>query len=229
MQTIPEFLQQINFLRSKDYTCVYSTHHVLVKHDFYTLKNNHCALETDHYLNVIRANEAGIDKELIYYTVTAHSQSKLDKVFDKCQLIATSLDTLTIIDQQAGYLSDEKPFTSIALRMIPTEKVALTESNGIYLSQLADLSARLKKLNHIAIRGIFISPASETSFLATKLKENFSIIKNIRSVLPCTFSYFCMEGVTDELSNDTRDSFLDTLEVIRLLNNTSLYAEFLLS
>lgn len=229
MKTIPEFLQQISLLQSKNYTFIYTSDDELSEKDMFLLTEMNCAIETGNYSNVLLANEMGIIKDLIYFNVTESSQLYLNQVFGKCRLLATSLDVLAAINHQAQSLLAHSSLEGIAIRIIPEEKSVNDNKNGIYLNHISDLSAKMKKLDNIAIRGIFILPPNMPNYHATKLKEYFSIIKSIRAWLPCTFSYFCIEHVINELSDNSRDSIISNLEVISLLNNTSLYSEFLLS
>lgn len=229
METIQGFLQQISLLQSKDYTCIYTSDDELSEKDMFLLAEKHCAIETENFSNVLLANKIGISKNLIYYNVTESSRLHLKQVFGKCRLIATSLDVLNDMNHQAQSVLADGSLEGIAFRILADEESVIDNKPGIHLNRLSDLSATLKKLDNIAVRGIFILPPYMPHYQAEKLKEYFSIIKNIRSRLPCTFSYFCMEHVMKELSGSSRDSVLSNLEVIRLLNNTSLYAEFLLS
>lgn len=229
MISVSEFLQLVSIILSKDITCIYKTNQPLSEKDILDLSINNCGVETDNFLDILTASSAGLSKNHIYFDVTCDSQNHLEDVLGKCRLIVSSLDVLSAVNHQVQKFTENGFAEPIAIRVIPDENEIPGDHQGIYLSQITELSSKLRNLDQLTIRGIFINPYLMPYTPSSKLKDYFSTIKNIRSWLPCTFSYFCMEHVTDEFSNIADSTLIDNLDVLCLLNNTSFYSEFLLS
>lgn len=228
MNHIEDFFNQVSFISKKDLTCIYKVFKALSIKDAQDLVKIRCAIETTLYTDVLTAIEVGFRKEQIYFDVQKDSQHQLARIWGKCRFIVSSLDVLDSIQSLAQNSNGNDFVETIAIRIIPDETTT-EHTIGIPIDQLTALSTKMRKLDNIAIRGIFIHPINEPYSPASRLQDYFSTVKNVRALLPCTFSYFCMEKISSKLSSLTDNSISNQLDTICLLNNTSLYSEFLIN
>ena len=77
------------------------------------------------------------------------------------------------------------------------------------------------------MRALFL-PFDLTGDLSRQSKDAFSLVKKIRSDMPCMLHAFCFEGLLEPLAQgDTK--LRQTLRMLASLNDTSLYATFFIS
>ena len=77
------------------------------------------------------------------------------------------------------------------------------------------------------MRALFLSFDPESD-LSRQSKDAFSLVKKIRSDLPCMLHAFCFEGLLEPVAQGDEE-LLQTLRMLASLNDTSLYASFFIS
>ena len=84
-----------------------------------------------------------------------------------------------------------------------------------------------RRTEHLAVRALFLSFDPESD-LSRQAKDAFSLVKKIRSDLPCMLHAFCFEGLLEPVAQGDEE-LLQTLRMLASLNDTSLYASFFIS
>ena len=228
MNTIDNYLGQSASLRS-DYICVFSAIADLSEQDMLSLKQAGGALETGDVSTVLLANSIGIPHEMIFFDTYGRTLKELAAVFGKCRYIVSSLEEIEAVNSAAKDFVLPGRLETIAIRIVLAEESDLKSTLGIHEAQIPELATALRKAEHIAVKGVFVRTENSKNVSAERLKRYFSLVKDFRSYLPCTLSYYCFEALLENLSRDEGKAFSDSLEMIHSLNDTSLYAQFLLS
>lgn len=227
MKDIRNFLEETQNLRSAKYTCVYLADHEINERDAILLEKNGCAIETKYVSSILLANSIGIAKDMIYFDMAGKTPKEAASVFGKCSYIISSINEIDILNSIVEELNGPGHMETIGIRIAPVEDI-FDSVSSIPATKISDLAASLRKADYIAVRGIFIYPGQLKYSSKNSLQDCFSLIKEIRSSLPCSLSYFCMESLIETLGS--RSEFLrHDLEIVRSLNDTSLYASFLLN
>ena len=68
-------------------------------------------------------------------------------------------------------------------------------------------------------------PLDSSGDLCLQVRDAFSLVKKLRSDLPCMLHSFCLEGVLEPLAAGNAE-LLNTVRMVAALNDTSLYARF---
>ena len=116
---------------------------------------------------------------------------------------------------QEGYLED------IAIRVWPNGGGAFTAEN------IPEFARLIRRTDNLAVRALFL-PFDQSHNLSRQAKDAFSLVKKIRSDLPCMLHAFCFEGLLTPLAQGDTE-LLHTLKMLASLNDTSLYAAFFIS
>lgn len=125
------------------------------------------------------------------------------------------LDSLTTPFLPEGYLED------IAIRVYPLGGGAFAAAN------IPEFGRLIRRTDHLAVRALFL-PFDQSGDLSRQAKDAFSLVKKIRSDLPCMLHAFCFEGLLKPLAQGDTE-LLQTLRMLASLNDTSLYASFFIS
>lgn len=125
------------------------------------------------------------------------------------------LDSLTTPFLPEGYLED------IAIRVYPLGGGAFTAEN------IPEFGRLIRRTDNLAVRALFL-PFDQSGDLSRQAKDAFSLVKKIRSDLPCMLHAFCFEGLLEPLAQGDTE-LLQTLRMLASLNDTSLYASFFIS
>lgn len=125
------------------------------------------------------------------------------------------LDSLMTPFLPEGYLED------IAIRVYPVGGGAFTAAN------IPEFGRLIRRTDNLAVRALFL-PFDQSGDLSRQAKDAFSLVKKIRSDLPCMLHAFCFEGLLEPLAQGDTE-LLQTLRMLASLNDTSLYASFFIS
>lgn len=161
-----------------------------------------------------------IDPRTVFLSAASDKQSLID-AHGCCRYLAETPEEIKKLDEivspllQDGYLED------IAIRVYPNESGAFTANNIPEFAQL------IRRTDNLAVRALFV-PFDLGGDLSQQAKDAFSLVKKIRSDLPCILHAFCFEGVLGPLANGD-PSLIHTLRMLASLNDTSLYASFFIS
>ncbi len=145
------------------------------------------------------------------------SDETLSALYGKCRYVISSKAEVKQLDRvvapfiKTGYLET----IAIHLKNI-SEEASFTPNN------IPEFSRWIRFSQNLAVRGIFVDIEGNW---AENAKQSFSLIKKIRSDMPCLFSYFCFNGLLEPLENGDEE-LLKTLKILTSLNDTSLYACF---
>ena len=228
MKTVACFLEHTFLLRA-DYTCVFYTAKDLPENELFQLSQEGYALQTNCVANVMLANNIGMPRERVFFDAQGKSTEELASVFEKCLYIVSSLEEISVLNSVAGAFLLSGQLEAIAIRLHPTIEGSSADALGNSKEQIAKLAAALRKAEHIAVKGVFVCLSDSGKVSSELLKQRFSLVKDFRSYLPCTLSYFCFESLLESLSEKENNTILESLEMISALNDSSLYAQFLLS
>lgn len=161
-----------------------------------------------------------IDPRTVF--LSAHAgEDELQAAHGHCRYLAETpeelqkLDSLTTPFLPEGYLED------IAIRVYPLGGGAFTAAN------IPEFGRLIRRTDNLAVRALFL-PFDQSGDLSRQAKDAFSLVKKIRSDLPCMLHAFCFEGLLEPLAQGDTE-LLQTLRMLASLNDTSLYASFFIS
>lgn len=139
----------------------------------------------------------------------------------RCRYLAQTPEELQKLDALAGPLLPEGYLEDIAIRVWPRGGGAFTAENIPVFARL------IRRTDNLAVRALFL-PFDPEGDLSRQAKDAFSLVKKIRSDLPCMLHAFCFEGLLEPLAQGDPE-LLQALRMLASLNDTSLYAAFFIS
>lgn len=156
----------------------------------------------------------------IFFDCTGQTDDALRKVFGKCRFVIRNKAQMQQLDRVVQPLLPFGYLENVVIRLSEggADATAFTADN------IEEFSRWLRFSEALAVRGIVID-LSAADDLSEAARSAFSLIKKIRSDLPCLFHCFCLEGLADQLISGDKE-LLRTLKMLASLNDTSLYAEF---
>ena len=153
----------------------------------------------------------------LYFDCGDSSDESLSALYGKCRFIAQSKADVKQLDRMVAPFLKEGYLETIAIHLKDSsEETAFTPNN------VETFSRWIRFSENLAVRGIFVDMEGD---LSESAKQSFSLIKKIRSDMPCLFSYFCFNGLLEPLAKGD-EVLLQTLKMLDSLNDTSLYACF---
>lgn len=138
-----------------------------------------------------------------------------------CRYLAETSEEIKKLDTLAGPFLQKGYLENIAIRVWSTGSGAFTAAN------VPEFARLIRRTENLAIRALFL-PFDQDGDLSMQAKDAFSLVKKIRSDLPCMLHAFCFEGLLEPLVQGDTD-LLQTLRMLASLNDTSLYATFFIS
>lgn len=156
----------------------------------------------------------------MFLSATA-SEDDLRAAHGRCRYLAETQEELRTLDALVGPYLPEGYLEDIAIRVDPTGHGAFTPENIPMFARL------IRRTNNLAVRALFL-PFDLDGDLSRQAKDAFSLVKKIRSDLPCMLHAFCFEGLMKPLMQGDTE-LLHTLKMLASLNDTSLYASFFIS
>lgn len=161
-----------------------------------------------------------VDPRSVFLSATA-SEDDLRAAHGRCRYLAETQEELRTLDALVGPYLPEGYLEDIAIRVDPTGHGAFTPENIPMFARL------IRRTNNLAVRALFL-PFDLDGDLSRQAKDAFSLVKKIRSDLPCMLHAFCFEGLMKPLMQGDTE-LLHTLKMLASLNDTSLYASFFIS
>lgn len=161
-----------------------------------------------------------LDPRAVFLSASA-SEDDLRAAHGRCRYLAETPEELRTLDALVGSYLQEGYLEDIAIRVDPTGHGAFTPEN---ISTFARL---IRKTDNLAVRALFL-PFDLNGDLSRQAKDAYSLVKKIRSDLPCMLHAFCFEGLLQPLAQGDAE-LLQTLTMLASLNDTSLYAAFFIS
>lgn len=163
---------------------------------------------------------ASLDPRAVFLTADA-SEDKLRAAHGRCRYLAETPEELQALDALTGPLLPEGYLEDIAIRVWPQGGGAFTAEN------IPDFARLIRRTDNLAVRALFL-PFDPEGDLSRQAKDAFSLVKKIRSDLPCMLHAFCFEGLLAPLARGDAE-LQQTLRMLASLNDTSLYASFFIS
>lgn len=183
------------------------------------LHAHHCGVLTGNSDVIAACADIGMDVRFLFFRMSGSDDDALRAVHGKCRYLVEEQADLPRLDALAEPLLTGGRLEEIALRVSPA---------GSFSAENIPTYARaLRRAEHLAVRGIFL-PLNAAENLSIQAKDAFSLVKKLRSDLPCLFHSFCFEGLLPSLAAGDRQ-LADTLQMLASLNDTSLYANFYLA
>ena len=152
------------------------------------------------------------DARSVFLSASA-PEEELRAAHGHCRYLAETPEEIRKLDALTGPFLQEGYLEDIAIRVWPNGGGAFTAEN---IPEFARL-----------IRALFL-PFDQSHHLSRQAKDAFSLVKKIRSDLPCMLHAFCFEGLLTPLAQGDTE-LLHTLKMLASLNDTSLYAAFFIS
>lgn len=144
-------------------------------------------------------------------------EDELRAAHGRCRYLAQTPDEIRKLDALVGPFLPEGYLEDIAIRVWP--------NGGAFTAENIPEFARLiRRTDNLAVRALFL-PLDPDGDLSRQAKDAFSLVKKIRSDLPCMLHAFCLEGLLEPLMQGDTE-LLHTLKMLASLNDTSLYAAF---
>lgn len=152
-------------------------------------------------------------------------QKELEAAFGRCRYLACDAGDLERIDELAGPRLARGHLENVALRVrtgfSPEGAEGFDGTDGEGLARL------VRQPRNLAVRGMFL-PLDPADDLCAQVRDAFSLVKKLRSDLPCMLHAFCLEGVLEPLAAGDPE-LLKAVRMVASLNDTSLYAHFFVS
>ncbi len=161
-----------------------------------------------------------VDPRTVFLSAAA-SEDDLRAAHGRCRYLAETPEEIRTLDALVGSYLPEGYLEDIAIRVDPTGHGAFTPDNIQTFARL------IRRTDNLAVRALFL-PFDLNGDLSRQAKDAFSLVKKIRSDLPCMLHAFCFEGLMKPLMQGDTE-LLHTLKMLASLNDTSLYASFFIS
>ena len=168
----------------------------------------------------IAAACGGLDPRTVFLSAHAGEQA-LQEAHGKCRYLAEDAESVRKLDALTAPLLPEGYLEDIAIRVH-------SNGGGEFTAQNIPTFARLiRRTDNLAVRALFL-PFDLNGDLSRQAKDAFSLVKKIRSDMPCMLHTFCFEGLLEPLARGDTE-LRQTLRMLASLNDTSLYATFFIS
>lgn len=199
---------------------MYRPEHTPSNEELAQLKRLRAAVETDDLRCAIACHDAGITD--IFLSCAGQTEESMAAVFGKCHFVLHNRDELKMLDRAVlpllrdGYLEN-----------VTIELISATGNDTDFTADNIPQFARWLRLSETAaVRGVILD-LSAAENRAEAARAAFSLVKKLRSDLPCILHCFCLRGLLSAaVQGDTE--LMQTLRMLASLNDTSLYADFLI-
>ena len=186
------------------------------------------------FLSVLKETQSGICTESVSVVkacsgfdprsvfLSAKTGDGISDVHGKCRYYAEDKKEVAQLDQLVMPLLNEGYLEDIALSISHYAK-----PDHFSAENIPEFARLIRRSKNLAVRGLFLSFNMEED-LCRQAKDAFSLVKKIRSDMPCMLHAFCFEGLLMPLYQDQDGELRKTLQMLASLNDTSLYAAFYL-
>ena len=161
-----------------------------------------------------------VDPRSVFFSAAA-SEDDLCTAHGHCRYLAETPEEIRTLDALVGPYLPEGYLEDIAIRVYPNGQGAFTPENIPTFARL------IRRTDNLAVRALFL-PFDLSGDLSRQAKDAYSLVKKIRSDLPCMLHAFCFEGLLEPLAQGNAE-LMQTLRMLASLNDTSLYAAFFIS
>ena len=161
-----------------------------------------------------------LDARSVFLSAAA-PEEELRTAHGRCRYLAGTPEEIQKLDALAAPFLPEGYLEDIAIRVWPNGGGAFTAENIPAFARL------IRRTDNLAVRALFV-PFDQGGDLSRQAKDAFSLVKKIRSDMPCMLHAFCFEGLLAPLTQGDAE-LLHTLKMLASLNDTSLYAAFFIS
>lgn len=185
------------------------------------LKNDqNLVIETDCPQVVLDCAVCGISPKNIFFRTNDAWDKFIAKLQGKCRFLLSRQEDVKKIDSLV------EPYLPIGhLETIAIDLKIGKQTKGTFSdTNIEEFSSWIRFSRCLAVRSIFISWERVDDWAAAA-RSTFSLIKKIRSDMPCLFTSFCLEGIVEPLRREN-GNLLKTMQMLAALNDTSLYANF---
>ncbi len=194
---------------------IYQTNESLSAEQIQELCKFEAAVQTANPQVIFDCLAAGLTD--LYFDCGDSNEKTLSALHGKCRYVADSKADVKVLDHIVASFLKQGYLETIAIHLKESsEETAFTPKN------VETFSRWIRFSQNLAVRGIFVDVQENW---AENAKQSFSLIKKIRSDMPCLFSYFCFDGLLTPLA-EGNEELLQTLKMLASLNDTSLYACF---
>lgn len=179
-------------------------------------------LENDYLIKTAKTaqmlSDRGLSQKNLFLDLAALSDEEIGKLAGKGYgILRTPEDAGRIDRAMEGRVSPG--------RLEPVGLILDGKDPSRLEEQVRELARAVRKSRNLTIRSLFLDLGGQ-EIRPEVLSEAFSRVKKIRSDIPCQLEIFCFLGLgSDELEDP---AILSELERIANLNETSLYARFLI-
>ena len=163
----------------------------------------------------------GIPDARSAFLSAAAPEEELRAAHGHCRYLAQTTDEIRKLDALIGPFLPEGYLEDIAIRVWPNGGGAFTAEN------IPEFARLIRRTDNLAVRALFL-PFDQSGDLPRQAKDAFSLVKKIRSDMPCMLHAFCFEGLLEPLARGDTE-LLHTIKMLASLNDTSLYAAFFIS
>ena len=160
------------------------------------------------------------DARSVFLSASA-PEDELRAAHGHCRYLAETPEEIRKLDALTGPFLPEGYLEDIAIRVFPNGGGAFTAAN------IPEFARLIRRTDNLAVRALFL-PFDLGGDLSRQAKDAFSLVKKIRSDLPCMLHAFCFEGLLTPLAQGDAE-LLHTVKMLASLNDTSLYAAFFIS
>ena len=187
--------------------------------------------------SVAEAAAKGMEAECIYADLSYLTDADVTPCVGKCRFVADSLAQLQRLNGIAATENAEGKLASVGLRLIP-DAYGVGKTQGICESELAGLSAEIRKLSAISVRGCFVDGGIQGLHgkeLGRYFRNCYELAKRMTVILPCAMPYICIVGGADAVLYQLKEhpeslqEFKKAAEIVAMQNNTAFYAKLLLT
>ena len=170
---------------------------------------------------VAAVTRCGIQDARSVFLSAAAPEEELRAAHGRCRYLAGTPEEIRKLDTLVGPFLQEGYLEDIAIRVWPNGGGAFTAEN------IPEFARLIRRTENLAVRALFV-PFDQGGDLSRQAKDAFSLVKKIRSDMPCMLHAFCFEGLLAPLTQGNSE-LLHTLRMLASLNDTSLYAAFFIS
>ena len=222
MITFREFMQEATWIHKQNLNLypLYSTEENLSADQIAALRESEAGIKSGSAALIQDCADGGIASDRLFLRCGSCTSEYLDRLWGRCRFVAETKDDLHHLDQMAARHLKAGHLEAIALSLLPES----CEAERFSERNIAEFSKWIRFSKSLAVRGIFMDCRVDGNNCSL-VKKRFSLIKQIRSDMPCLFSYFCLEGLLQPLSSGD-ENLLETLKMLSSLNDTSFYARF---
>lgn len=206
------------FLQNLSIFPLLQTDEIPTKETISTLKDLHAGVLTVSGNMVEKCGD--IDARSVFLRADA-AENVLRSAHGRCRYLAKTPEEIRKLDELAAPLLTEGYMEEIAIRVWLNGGGAFTAEN------IQSFARLIRRTDNLAVRALFL-PFDQSGDLPQQAKDAFSLVKKIRSDMPCMLHAFCFEGLLEPLTLGDAE-LLHTLRMLSSLNDTSLYASFFIS